>query len=84
MNIRVTGAKDQIERLAALATVAGFEPKVYRNRGSDSTRRLYVNIDDRRAESWLKKIQTFAEWKAEKAPGGVVENIVVIQGDDEG
>ena len=55
MNIRIMGATDQIKKLQSIFQSANIESKIYANRGTTKTKRLYINLDDREAEELLNK-----------------------------
>jgi len=64
MNIRVMMATDQVGRLVTLLGHIGLEPKVYANRGTTKTKRVYITIDDREADRLLKQLQNLISTEA--------------------
>ena len=53
MKIRISGSRDQLERIAALLP---NPPKLYADR-SGAGYRLYLDLDDRHVQAWLDRNQ---------------------------
>ena len=56
MNIRITASTDQIEKISEIFSMLDIENKIYSNRGTTKTKRLYVNIDDRDTDKYINMI----------------------------
>lgn len=56
MNIRITAPTDQIEKLSRIFDRLDIENRIYSNRGTTKTKRLYINIDDREADKYIEDI----------------------------
>ena len=56
MNIRITASTAQIEKLSSIFNMLDIENKIYSNRSTTKTKRLYVNIDDRDTDKYINMI----------------------------
>lgn len=57
MNIRITAPSDQVAKLSKIFSNLDIENKIYSNRGTTKTKRLYINLDDRESDKYIEMIE---------------------------
>jgi len=57
MNIRIMCATDQAKKLKDIFDKINIDAKIYANRNTTKTKRVYINIDDREADTIIDKLE---------------------------